>query len=107
MIFKEYCESFLQLVKVYFSPHEDLPFDKIKLAVKDKLGLDTWREILTFFSDKFKSYSGIYLRGKSNATSTPESLDSALKHNMTSFKADFKEFLTNKLKRSKVFPVIA
>ena len=78
----------------------------MKLAVKDKVGLNTWREILAFFSEHFKSYSGIYRRGKNNSSSTPESLDSALKQHMAGFKADFKEFLTNKLKRSKVFSVI-
>lgn len=106
MIFKEYCESFLQFVKIYFSFYEDLLFDKIKFVVKDKIGLDIWREIFIFFLDQFKFYSGIYFRGKGNVIFILEFLDFVFKYYMISFKVDFKEFMVNKLKRFKVFFVI-
>lgn len=107
MQFKQYCESFLKLVKVYFTPHHEvLSFDIMKNIVKDKVGLDTWRDILNFFSDKFKLYSILYRKGKNNVVHTPESLDAALKDHMTTFKIDFEKFLLNEFKRSKVFPAI-
>lgn len=101
--FATYREEYFKLIRRYFTPHHQLDFDKTKQMIKTKLGMETNRKFVGWFSKQFKLYSNIYSNSKTNPITSEEMLDVALKEHMTSFEVSFKRFLSELGKESSIY----
>lgn len=103
MTFANYREEYFKLICKYFKPHDELGYDKTKMMIKAKLGMDINRKFVNWFSKQFKQYCNIYSNSKTNPITSEEMLDAALKDHMTSFEVSFQKFLVGIGKESSIY----